>query len=158
MGIVDCPVGSHRHSGGRGILGRENIATHPTDIGASVALLYGKASLEEYAPGVSERPEVKDMMARVHSVTDPVLDAAFPHQWPAWAEVDTRDGRTLRSEIVYPKGDPENALSWDEMKQKFMGLSSPVISDLQQQDIIAAVEDLENMTDVRRLASLLMAS
>ena len=126
--------------------------------GASAALLYGKASLDEYAPGVSERPEVKEMMAKVRSVTDPALDAVFPHQWPAWAEVDTRDGRTLRSEIDYPKGDPENALSWDEMKQKFIGLSSAVMSPQRQQDVIAAVEDLENMADVRRLASLLMAA
>ena len=124
--------------------------------GAAAALLYGRASLEEYAPGVAQRPEVRDMMARVRSIVDPDLDGMYPRQWPAWAEVLTRDGRTLRSEITYPKGDPENALTWGEMKQKFTTLSASVISQEQQEKVIEAVEDLENMTDVRELASLLM--
>ena len=111
----------------------------------------------EYAPGVSERPEVRELMARVHCVSDPALDAQFPRQWPAWAEVRTRDGRTLRSEIQYPKGDPENALSWDEMKEKFVNLSSPVISRDRQREVIAAVEALEDTRDVRELAALLAA-
>ena len=123
--------------------------------GAAVALTYGKASLAEYAPGVPERPEVKELISKVRCVTDPELDARFPRSWPAWAEVLTRDGRILRSEIEYPKGDPENALTWDEMKQKFTALSSPVISEGRQAEIIARIESLEAMTDVRELASLL---
>jgi 2-methylcitrate dehydratase PrpD len=123
--------------------------------GAAVALLYGRASLAEYAPGVAQRPQVQDMMARVRCVRDPALDSAFPRQWPAWAEVHTHDGRTLRSETHYPKGDPENALTWDEMKQKFLDLSAPVISPHRQREVIAAVEALEGMDDVRRLAVLL---
>ncbi|MBI2935860.1 MAG: MmgE/PrpD family protein [Chloroflexi bacterium] len=122
---------------------------------AAVAVLYRRASLEEYAEGVAQRPEVKDLMARVRCVRDPALDAKFPRQWPAWAEVRTRDGRTFRSEIQFPKGDPENALTWDEMKEKFVTLSSPVISKKQQREVIAAVESLEGMRDVRELATLL---
>lgn len=123
--------------------------------GAAVALLYGRASLAEYAPGVAQRPEVKEMMSRVQCVTDPALDAVFPRRWPAWAEVRTPDGRALRSQIEYPKGDPENALTWDEMKEKFTNLSAPVISEDRRQDIIAAVEALEDLADVRHLAALL---
>ena len=123
--------------------------------GAAVALLYGQASLEEYATGVAQRPEVRDMMARVHSIIDPELDVMFPKHWPAWAEVLTRDGRELRSEITFPKGDPENALTWEEMRQKFTTLSASVIPKAQQQRVTEAVEDLENMSDLRELASLL---
>ena len=123
--------------------------------GAAVALLYGRASLAEYAPAVPQRPEVKEMMSRVRCVIDPDLDAEFPSRWPAWAEVRTRDGRALRSQITYPKGDPENALSWQEMKEKFSGLSAGVISEERQAEVIASVESLEAMEDVRELAALL---
>ena len=123
--------------------------------GAAVALLYGRASLAEYAPGVAERPEVRELMGRVRCVRDPGLDEQFPRLWPAWAEVLTRDGRVLRSDIKYPKGDPENALTWDEMKGKFVDLSAPVISPERQREVIAAVEALEDMRDVRELATLL---
>ena len=39
--------------------------------GAAVALAYGRASLEEYADGVPDRPEVRHVMSRVKCVTDP---------------------------------------------------------------------------------------
>ena len=123
--------------------------------GAAVALLYGRASLAEYDVAVTQRPEVVELMGRVHCVRDPALDAQFPRRWPAWAEVRTRDGRVLRSETQYPKGDPENALTWDELKEKFIDLSSPVISKERQREVIAAVEGLEDMRDVRELATLL---
>ena len=123
--------------------------------GAAVALAYGRASLEEYADGVPDRPEVRRILPRVKCVTDPELDAHFPREFRAWAEVATTDGRRLRSDIRYPKGDPENALSWDEMKEKFTVLTSPVISPERQQTIIAAIESLDEMYDVRQLAALL---
>ena len=123
--------------------------------GAAVALAYGRASLEEYADGVPDRPEIRRILPRVKCVTDPELDAHFPREFRAWAEVATTDGRTLRSNIRYPKGDPENALSWDEMKEKFTVLTAPVISPERQQQIIAAIESLDEMADVRELAALL---
>ena len=123
--------------------------------GAAVALTHGRASLEEYQPGMPENPRIKHVMERVHCVTDPKLDAKAPRQMAAWAEVDTTDGRTLRSELTYPKGDPENPVTWDEMKDKFRLLARPVIGPKRQAEIIAAVESLDQLSDVRQLAALL---
>ena len=125
--------------------------------GAAIALLYGRASLSEYSTDVVQRPEVQELMGRVQCVTDPSLDALYPRQWPAWAEVATTDGRILRSQIEYPKGDPENALSWQEMKDKFTNLSAPVVSPEHQEQIISTIEGLDDMADVRGLAELLTA-
>jgi len=122
---------------------------------AAVALSYGSASLKEYAIGVPDRPEVRHIMDRVQCVTDPKLDAQTPKLFPAWAEVRTADGRTMRSELTYPKGDPENPVTWDEMRTKFNLLSAPVISSQRQQEIISAIDSLEQLDDVRQLASLL---
>ena len=122
---------------------------------AAVALSYGSASLNEYAIGIPDRPEVRHIMDRVQCVTDPKLDAQTPKLFPAWAEVRTSNGRTMRSELTYPKGDPENPVTWDEMRTKFNLLSAPVISSQRQQEIISAIDSLEQLDDVRQLASLL---
>ena len=81
--------------------------------GAAVALTHGRASLDR--DGMPNHPQVEHVMERVQCVIDPKLDALSPRQMPAWAEVLTTDGRTLRSESAYPKGDPENPVTWDEM-------------------------------------------
>ena len=122
---------------------------------AAVALSYGSASLNEYAIGIPDRPAVRHIMDRVQCVTDPKLDAQTPKLFPAWAEVRTSNGRTMRSELTYPKGDPENPVTWDEMRTKFNLLSAPVISSQRQKEIISAIDSLEQMDDVRQLASLL---
>ena len=122
---------------------------------AAVALSYGSASLNEYAIGIPDRPQVRHIMDRVQCVTDPKLDAQTPKLFPAWAEVRTSNGRTMRSELTYPKGDPENPVTWDEMRTKFNLLSAPVISSQRQNEIISAIDSLEQMDDVRQLASLL---
>ena len=122
---------------------------------AAVALSYGSASLNEYAIGIPDRPEVRHIMDRVQCLTDPKLDAQTPKLFPAWAEVRTSNGRTMRSELTYPKGDPENPVTWDEMRTKFKLLSAPVISNQRQKEIISAIDSLEQMNDVRQLASLL---
>jgi len=123
--------------------------------GAAVALAYGRASLEEYSEGAPDRPEIRQIMPQVKCVSDPELDAHFPQEFRAWAEVAAADGRRLRSDIRYPKGDPENALSWDEMKEKFLVPTAPVIRAERQQAIIVAIESLDEMNDVRELAALL---
>ncbi len=122
---------------------------------AAIALAYGKAGLNEYAVGVPERPEIRDLIAKVKCVADPDLDSTFPKQWRAWAEVATTDGRNLRSDVTYPKGDAQNGLTWDEMKQKFNDLTGPVISPERQSEIIETIEALDTLDDVRQLASLL---
>lgn len=125
--------------------------------GAAIAMLYGRASLSEYQQDVAQRQEVKELMGKVRCVKDEVLDAAFPKQWPAWVEVRTKDGRTLRSEATYPKGDPENALTSLELEQKFRGLSSAVLTEERQTDIINTIQKLETLGDITELAELATA-
>jgi 2-methylcitrate dehydratase PrpD len=121
---------------------------------AAIAVLYGRASLNEYTDEVLAEPQMKDMMSKVICVEDDAIEADFPRKWPAWVEVVTTDGRRTRADVEYPKGDPVNPLSWEELEGKFRGLTEPVISSHRQDQIISAVKSLEKIDDVRELAWL----
>ena len=60
----------------------------------------------------------------------------------------------MRSDVEYPKGDPQNPLSWDELKDKFRTLTQTVISSERQEEIIKVVESLESVDDIRVLSNL----
>ena len=122
--------------------------------GAAVAIIYGRASLGEYTEEIIGQSEVKELMSRVQSAQDPSLEANYPSRWPAWAEIEARDGRRLRAEVEYPKGDPENALSWDELKDKFRDITRPVVPHSRQEEIISTVESLEHLDDVQVLTRM----
>jgi 2-methylcitrate dehydratase PrpD len=126
--------------------------------GAAVAILYGRASLDEYTEANLKSPEVREMMKRISCVSDPELDRLYPKQWPASVEIVTRDGKRFIARVDYPRGDPENPLSWVEVIQKFEGLAAPVFSGEARAEIVSRVRSLEAEAEIGALSSLLSAS
>ncbi len=123
--------------------------------GAAVAVLYGKATLDEYTAEKIASPDVKEMMKRIKSVEDPSIEGEFPQKWPATARLQTKDGRTFSVRIEYPKGDPENPLTWDELIGKFKGLTEPVFSKDHADKIVANVRGLEGIDDISSFVTML---
>jgi 2-methylcitrate dehydratase PrpD len=123
--------------------------------GAALALLYGKAGLDEYTEVNLGSPEIRELMSRVSCVADPELDKVYPRKWPASVEIITKAGEKLSARIDYPKGDPENPLSWEELIQKFNRLSAPVFSEGRRAEIISRVRSLEAEPSISSLISLL---
>jgi 2-methylcitrate dehydratase PrpD len=117
--------------------------------GAAVAILNGKATLNEYVEKNLKDPAVREMMARVVCVQDDEIEREFPKKWPARVSIKTKNGKEYSTRIDAPKGDPENPLTWDELIEKFNTLSSPVFTEGRIKEIVTRVRHLEtekNMT------------
>ncbi|HEY56322.1 MAG TPA: MmgE/PrpD family protein [Dehalococcoidia bacterium] len=126
--------------------------------GAALAILYGRASLDEYTEANLRSPEVGEMMNRISCISDAGLDNVYPRKWPASVEIVTKDGKKFSTRVDYPRGDPENPLSWEEVIQKFEGLAAPVFSGEDRAEIISRVRSLETEPDLAALGSLLSVS
>jgi 2-methylcitrate dehydratase PrpD len=124
--------------------------------GAAVAMLYRKAGLEEFQLPKIRSEEVIRMMRRVECVVDPDLDRTFPKQWCATAGILTKDGRKYFTKIEYPKGDPENPLSWEEMIEKFHDLTQKLLTQERRLKIVDRVKKIEEVRDFRRWSPLLL--
>lgn len=124
--------------------------------GAAVAILYGKATLDEYVQHEVKSPRVKELMARVECVENPELDKVFPRRWPATAAIRTKGGQVYSAVVDYPKGDPENALTWDELIGKFERLAAPVYSPGRRQEIVRRVRALDNESRINEFSGLLL--
>ena len=122
--------------------------------GAAVAVLYRKTLLEQYDDRVVNLPEVKELMNKVYCFRGEDLEKEFPKKWPARVEIETSKG-TFSDRIDYPKGDPENPLSWEEMITKFNYVTAPVYDENQQQQLINGVRNLEQFNKVSDLSVLL---
>lgn len=124
--------------------------------GAAVAILHGKASLDEYTPDKMNSPQVKAMMDKITCVENPELEKVFPKQWPATVEILTREGKSYSAKVDYPKGDPENPLTWEELIEKFNDISSPIYPASRRDEIIRRTRQLDEETDLRKFTSLLL--
>lgn len=124
--------------------------------GAAVAILYGKATLDEFRQSSVEAAEVRSMMKRIVCVQDSRLDRLYPKQWPASVSILTKAGKTYTTWIDYPKGDPENALSWEELAAKFQSLTGRIYTKGRAERIIAAVRRTESIPDLGGWTPLLL--
>lgn len=91
--------------------------------GAAVALVFGKAGLAEHSDGALADPRVRALMSRIDCVRDAALDATYPAKWEGWAELVLRDGRTVRKDIEYALGEPENPVPRDALVERFVELA-----------------------------------
>lgn len=124
--------------------------------GAAIAVLKQRAFLDEFSLENLHHPQIKELMKKVSCVTMPELEVEFPKKWKSRVRIETRDGRTLESQIEYPKGDPENPLSWEELVVKFSLLVKDIFSDSLQGEIVDKIKTLEGYSNLREFTKLLI--
>ena len=61
---------------------------------------------------------------------------------------ELNDGRVLQAHVDYPKGDPENPASDEEIIAKFNSLAEPYVERDKREKIVEAVMRLENINIV----------
>ncbi len=123
--------------------------------GAAVAILFGKATLDQYTMEHVQSARVRELMDKIFCVEDTALDQEFPQKWPASVIITTKKGQSFSIKIDHPKGDPENPLSWEELIDKFKYLVSPVFSDHEAQKITDSVRSLDKDTKISAISAIL---
>jgi 2-methylcitrate dehydratase len=117
-------------------------ADHSLPYCVAASLLDGEYTHEQLANRRWEDADLRAMLARVKCVHDPDLDGGFPARRPGRVTVHLRDGRTVSQQVDYPKGDPRNPLSDEDLGRKFRSLSSRALTSQQQDAAIAIALDL----------------
>ena len=117
--------------------------------GVAVALLKRRAGLDEFSEAMLADAAVGALMSKVGYEPDPQLEKNYPKEWPAWARVSLNTGHEVSAQVRFPKGDPENPLSWDELTAKYAGLVSAVWTDARAGRVCEAVRALEDASDLR---------
>ncbi|MBT8365911.1 MAG: MmgE/PrpD family protein [Deltaproteobacteria bacterium] len=123
--------------------------------GAAVAILHGKAALSEYSMENINSAQVKAIMDRIFCIEDPEIEKEYPKKWSASVTILTKGGQEYSTRVDYPKGDPENPFTWEELIDKFRNLVSPVFSTEKQNEIITKVKSLEKENDIRDFSMIL---
>ncbi len=107
--------------------------------GAAIAVFDGAAGLDQFTLAKARSPKVRELMAKVAMAKDAGIEATFPKEWPARVVIELADGQRFEKFVRYPKGDPENPLTWNEIISKFRALAGAVISSERCDEIIEAV-------------------
>lgn len=114
----------------------------------ATAIRYGHAGLADFSTQRLKEKDLIELMKRIDVQADPKLDALYPRQWPASVEITTMAGAKLTGSVEFPKGDPENFPTDQEMLAKFDHLTAGLITAAAAERIKAQVNQLEEIKDV----------
>ncbi|HET6383019.1 MAG TPA: MmgE/PrpD family protein [Armatimonadota bacterium] len=136
---------------------RKEEADHSLPYLLAVALLDDGVLPAQYAPERIVREDVQTLLRKVTVVPDEDLSRRFPEQMPCRLTVQMRDGRAFTVEKTDFIGFTTRPLSWEHACDKFSRLTEGFAAESLSQEIIAAVDQLEDITTTDLMAILARA-
>ena len=89
----------------------------------AVALIFGKAGLQEFSEEMARNPEILQLTKKVNVTAAQDLSDAFPGIQAAVVDI-TANGQKYSKRVDFPKGEPENPLNDAEFKERYDELMS----------------------------------
>jgi 2-methylcitrate dehydratase PrpD len=111
-------VGGHEHTEIVGI----SSAKMSTPFSVAVALETGRAGINEFTTDWINNKNIKLLTQKINVCADDELTSLVPEKRGAIVQIHTNSNQCFEEGVFYPKGEPESALSFNDVKEKFMEL------------------------------------
>lgn len=116
----------------------------------ALALLTGKGGLDVFHEEMLWDKDIRELMKRVDVQVDQDINNAYPEKWGANIEIKWTTGETITAETDFPKGDPENPVSSEELRQKFMNLATNIPEE-EREKLASQVFKLETLPTIEQI-------
>jgi 2-methylcitrate dehydratase PrpD len=120
----------------------------------AVAICTNRTGIDQFRGDILHDPEILALAEKVTWELDPKAEAMYPKAYPATLIAELNDGRAFSAHVDFPKGDPENPATKEEILAKFHLLTGKFYDRQRRERIIEAVSRLEEMTNIGELADM----
>ena len=121
----------------------------------AVALMDGALTPRQLWKARLRDAKVHELASRVVLAEDPVMNAAYPANWPVELTVQLKSGEKIVRRLDEVKWSPERAPSFDEIADKFRMCAEPLIGRVRSEKAIAMISSLGANDRIAPLATLL---
>lgn len=134
----------------------KETADHSLPYVIAAAVVDRQVTPKQFKPEKIMDPRIREQLHKVKVVADPEIEKVFPELQRVRAVVTTTDGRSFTKELDYPKGDPRNPLSDEEIAGKFRALGEGIATAEEMDRMQDAIRRAEQFDDVRELMAQLV--
>ena len=117
----------------------------------ATAFLHGRVGLEDFTQEEIHNPAVRQLMSTVVLHRDPELDRVYPDKWPAVVTIETTQGIRHEARVDFPKGDPKNPMTPEELIAKFHALTRRILPEPSRSLLIERCLTLDKLDNVQGL-------
>ncbi|MFB4164658.1 MmgE/PrpD family protein [Alteribacillus sp. JSM 102045] len=116
----------------------------------ALALIKKQGGLGDFNEESLWDDRIRELMTKVEVKVDPEIDARYPNKWGAKVELELNNGEKIIKETDFPKGDPENPVTSNEILDKFSLLAKNLPEDSKKRiaDRVLKLESLESVTKI----------
>ncbi len=116
----------------------------------------GDVTVADYTPARMRDPALLGFIPKITIREDAALEAMGPHfRHACRMKVMTTDGRTFDHEILYRRGSADSDVGTNEIRRKFAGNVSGLLSDVDRDRVAGLVDELETSEHVGELCHIL---
>ncbi len=119
---------------------------------AAVALRDGAMGWDSYAKHLGDE-QTLGLCRKVSVINDPLAEAEFPANMSAVARIHTRQGN-YEQLVVIPRGEPDNFMTEAQLREKFLTLTGPYLSETRREQLLGALLGLSQVSDIAGLMDL----
>ena len=135
----------------------KETADHSLPYVIAAALVERQVTPAQFTMAKIMDPKIREQLNKVEVVADPEIEKVFPVLQRVIVQIQTRDGRSFHKQLDFPKGDPRNPLTDQEIEEKFAALADGVLSKPAQKRLKDTVWSLERVGSVSDLMALMEA-
>ena len=132
----------------------KETADHSLPYCIAAAIVDGNVTLDQFTKNKLNDTRIRSVIKKVKVVADPELEKLFPELNTAIVEVTCEDGQRFTQRVDFPKGNPKNRMTDEEVLTKFHANVLSVVSEEREKAIISKITNLET-AQIRELTKLL---
>jgi 2-methylcitrate dehydratase PrpD len=120
--------------------------------GIAVALIRGRAGLEEFADPCIRDADILAVARKVQYEIDPHLD--YPRHFSGHVKLIMKDGRIFEENQPHPRGGLETPIPLEEIQDKFRANASLAVPQWKAEQLIERMAVLETLPDISAITCL----
>ncbi len=120
-------------------------ADHSLPYCIACALVDHKITTQSFSEEKMKDPKIWEVIDKIKGEPSIEFEKMFPAKQPSKAVIKTKDGKVFSEYLEYPKGDPREPMTIEDLDNKFNSLSENLLSSKKQKEVKDAIFNCEKL-------------
>ncbi len=120
-------------------------ADHSLPYCVAASIVDRKLTTQSFSEEKIKDPKIREVIDKIKGEASEEFEKMFPEKQPSKVVIKTKDGREFSEYREYPKGDPREPMTMDDLETKFNSLSDKLFTKERQNEIKNMILNCDDM-------------
>ncbi len=121
-------------------------ADHSLPYCIAAAIVDGQITTNSFSDEKMKDPAIWEVIDKIKGEASIEFEQMFPAKQPSKVVIKTNDGKEYSEYLEYPKGDPREPMSEEDLDNKFRALAGSTITDRRKEEVKKTIFNCELLT------------